>query len=47
MQQAELLAQTMDHSASKEPENLESLCSFAYESMNNFFNWGNDKFMLG
>ena len=32
---------------SKEPENLDSLRSFADDSMNDFFNWGNDKFVLG
>lgn len=31
----------------KEPENLDSLSSFTNESMNDFFNWGNDKFVLG
>ena len=31
----------------KEPENLDGLTSFTNESMNDFFNWGNDKFVLG
>lgn len=31
----------------KEPENLDSLTSFTNESMNDFFNWGNDRFVLG
>jgi hypothetical protein len=31
----------------KEPENLDSLRSFADDSMTDFFNWGNDKFVLG
>ena len=31
----------------KEPENLDSLTSFADESMNDLFNWGNDRFVLG
>lgn len=31
----------------KEPENLDSLSSFTSESMNDLFNWGNDRFVLG
>ena len=31
----------------KEPENLEGLSSFTNDSMNDLFNWGNDKFVLG
>jgi len=31
----------------KEPDNLDSLTSFADESMNDLFNWGNDRFVLG
>lgn len=31
----------------KEPENLEGLASFTNESMNDLFNWGNDRFVLG
>lgn len=32
---------------SREPENLESLSSFTNDSMNDIFNWGNDRFVLG
>lgn len=32
---------------SKEPENLEGLSSFTNDSMNDLFNWGNDRFVLG
>ena len=31
----------------KEPENLDSLTSFTTDSMDDLFNWGNDKFVLG
>jgi len=31
----------------KEPDNLDSLASFTNESMNDLFNWGNDRFVLG
>jgi hypothetical protein len=31
----------------QEPQNLDSLTSFADESMNDLFNWGNDRFVLG
>eukprot|EP00347_Sterkiella_histriomuscorum_P004222 403361278 len=31
----------------KEPENLESLTSFTNENLNDLFNWGNDRFVLG
>ena len=31
----------------KEPENLDSLKDFTNENLNDFFNWGNDKFVLG
>ena len=31
----------------KEPDNLDSLRSFADDSMTDLFNWGNDKFVLG
>ena len=31
----------------KEPENLDSLKSFSKESMDDLFNWGNDRFVLG
>lgn len=31
----------------KEPDNIEGLRSFADDSMNDLFNWGNDKFVLG
>lgn len=31
----------------KDPENLDSLSSFTNDSMNDFFNWGNDRFVLG
>ncbi len=31
----------------KEPENIEGLKSFTNESMNDLFNWGNDRFVLG
>lgn len=31
----------------KEPENLSSLSSFTNDSMDDLFNWGNDKFVLG
>ena len=31
----------------KEPENLDSLSSFTNDSMNDLFNWGNDRFVLG
>jgi len=31
----------------KEPENLDSLKSFTNESMDDLFNWGNDRFVLG
>lgn len=31
----------------KEPENLEGLSSFTNDSMNDLFNWGNDRFVLG
>lgn len=31
----------------KEPENLEGLTSFTNDSMNDLFNWGNDRFVLG
>lgn len=31
----------------KEPENLSDLTSFTNDSMNDLFNWGNDRFVLG
>lgn len=31
----------------KEPENLDSLASFTNENINDLFNWGNDRFVLG
>ena len=31
----------------KEPENIDSLTSFTNDSMNDLFNWGNDRFVLG
>ena len=31
----------------KEPDNLDSLMSFTDDSMNDLFNWGNDRFVLG
>ena len=31
----------------KEPENLDSLKGFTKESMDDLFNWGNDRFVLG
>lgn len=31
----------------KEPENLDNLANFTSDNMNEFFNWGNDKFVLG
>lgn len=31
----------------KEPENLDSLTSFTSDSMDDLFNWGNDRFVLG
>ena len=31
----------------KEPDNLDSLKSFADDSMTDLFNWGNDRFVLG
>jgi hypothetical protein len=31
----------------KEPENLDNLASFTNENINDLFNWGNDRFVLG
>lgn len=31
----------------KEPENLDSLSSFTNDNLNDLFNWGNDRFVLG
>lgn len=31
----------------KEPENIDSLTSFTNENLNDLFNWGNDRFVLG
>ena len=31
----------------KEPENLDGLASFTSDSMNDLFDWGNDRFVLG
>ena len=31
----------------KEPENLDNISSFTSENLNDLFNWGNDKFVLG
>lgn len=31
----------------KEPENLDSLTSFTNENLNDLFNWGNERFVLG
>jgi hypothetical protein len=31
----------------KEPENLDSIASFTNENINDLFNWGNDRFVLG
>jgi len=31
----------------KEPENLDNLTSFTNENLNDLFNWGNDRFVLG
>lgn len=32
---------------SQEPENMDNLSSFTNDSMNDLFNWGNDRFVLG
>lgn len=31
----------------KEPENLDNLTSFTNDGLNDIFNWGNDRFVLG
>lgn len=31
----------------KEPENLDNIASFTSENLDDLFNWGNDKFVLG
>ena len=31
----------------KEPDNLDNLASFTNENLNDLFNWGNDRFVLG
>ena len=31
----------------KEPENLDNIASFTNENLNDLFNWGNDRFVLG
>ena len=32
---------------SKEPANIEELTSFTNDGLNDLFNWGNDRFVLG